>query len=78
MVIADSSVAAFYEKLAPSWSANDGAEFSDFFTHDGSLVNPFGERADGRNALLASGAQVCDPPVSSQGRPTVGRTMRAG
>jgi SnoaL-like domain len=44
-------VAAFYEKLAASWSANDGAEFAAFFTEDGSLVNPFGQRADGRDAL---------------------------
>jgi uncharacterized protein (TIGR02246 family) len=50
---ADSSVAAFFEKLAASWKANDGAEFAAHFTEDGSLINPFGERADGRAALAA-------------------------
>jgi uncharacterized protein (TIGR02246 family) len=47
------SVAAFDDKLAAAWSANDGAAFAAFFTEDGSLINPFGERADGRAALTA-------------------------
>ena len=50
---AEDSVAAFYEKVAASWKANDGAAFSTLFTEDGSLINPFGERADGRDALRA-------------------------
>ena len=53
MGIAETSVAAFYEKLAASWKDNDGAAFAAFFTEDGSLINPFGERADGREALRA-------------------------
>jgi uncharacterized protein (TIGR02246 family) len=51
MGLAEDSVAAFHEKLAASWSDNDGAAFAAFFTEDGSLINPFGERADGRDAL---------------------------
>lgn len=47
------SVSAFYDKLAAAWSANDGTAFAAFFTEDGSLINPFGERADGRQALTA-------------------------
>ena len=47
------SVSAFHDKLAAAWSANDGATFAGFFTEDGSLINPFGERADGRQALIA-------------------------
>ncbi|HYA44556.1 MAG TPA: SgcJ/EcaC family oxidoreductase [Acidimicrobiales bacterium] len=50
---AEHGVAAFYEKLAASWSANDGAAFAALFTEDGSLINPFGERADGQDALRA-------------------------
>jgi uncharacterized protein (TIGR02246 family) len=50
---AENSVAAFHDKLAAAWSANDGAAFAAFFAEDGSLINPFGERADGREALTA-------------------------
>ncbi len=53
MGVADSSVAKLYEKLAAAWKDNDGAAFAAFFTEDGSLINPFGERADGREALRA-------------------------
>ena len=49
----DSSIVAFHDKLAAAWTANDGAAFAAFFTEDGSLINPFGERADGREALTA-------------------------
>jgi uncharacterized protein (TIGR02246 family) len=49
----DNSVVAFHTKVAAAWSANDGAAFAAFFTEDGSLINPFGERADGREALAA-------------------------
>ena len=50
----ENSVVAFHEKLAAAWSANDGTVFAAFFTEDGSLINPFGERADGRQALAAT------------------------
>ena len=40
-------------QAAAAWKANDGAEFAAHFTEDGSLINPFGERADGRAALTA-------------------------
>jgi len=53
MGVTESSVEAFYEKIAAAWSANDGAAFAAFFTEDGSLINPFGERADGRDDLKA-------------------------
>ncbi len=49
----ENSVVAFHDKVAAAWSANDGAAFAAFFTQDGSLINPFGERADGRQALTA-------------------------
>lgn len=38
---------------AQAWKTNDGAELGRHYTEDGSLVNPFGERADGRAALTA-------------------------
>lgn len=50
---AESSVTAFFGKLADTWKTNDGAAFASLFTQDGSLINPFGERADGRAALTA-------------------------
>jgi uncharacterized protein (TIGR02246 family) len=53
MGTAEDSVGDFHEKLAALWSANDGAAFAAFFTGDGSLINPFGERADGRDAVTA-------------------------
>jgi len=51
MNVPDGSVDAFYEKLVAAWRANDGAAFAAFFAEDGSLINPFGERADGQDAL---------------------------
>jgi len=53
MGAAESSVTAFFEAMAAAWRANDGEAFAAFFTEDGSLINPFGERADGRAALTA-------------------------
>ena len=53
MSSSENTVAAFHQKLAAAWSANDGPAFAAFFTQDGSLINPFGERADGRAALSA-------------------------
>jgi uncharacterized protein (TIGR02246 family) len=53
MTINESSVRAFFDRLSASWAENDGARFAAHFTEDGSLINPFGERADGRAALTA-------------------------
>lgn len=49
----ENTVAAFFDTVCDAWSANDGAAFAALFTEDGSLINPFGERADGRPALTA-------------------------
>jgi uncharacterized protein (TIGR02246 family) len=38
MGTAESSVTAFFSKLADTWNTNDGAAFADFFTEDGSLT----------------------------------------
>jgi len=50
---ADGDIAAFYAKLTEAWAANDGTAFAALYTEDGSLINPFGERADGRPDLGA-------------------------
>ena len=46
-------LSATYDRLAAAWKTNDGAAVAGFFSDDGSLVNPFGERADGRAAIAA-------------------------
>ncbi len=66
----EDSVAAFFSKLVDSWKNNDGAAFADDFIEDGSLINPFGERADGKAALTAmdseyfAGMSQARPPQS--------------
>ena len=41
------------EDFAAAWKANDGEAVASFYVEDGALINPFGERADGRAALAA-------------------------
>ena len=43
----------FLMRFADSWKTNDGAALAEFFTEDGTLINPFGQRADGRPAVAA-------------------------
>lgn len=43
----DSSVEEFLGSFAREWKGNDGAALGAFFTEDSSLINPFGQRADG-------------------------------
>ena len=45
------SAAEFLDRFAETWASNDGGALSELFTEDGSLVNPFGQRADGRAAV---------------------------
>lgn len=47
----ETSVTRFFESFADTWKTNDGAALADFFTDDGTLINPFGERADGRSSV---------------------------
>lgn len=44
-------VAGFFEQVCKVWGTNDGAQLAGLFSEDGSLINPFGERADGRAAV---------------------------
>lgn len=48
-----SDVEAFLKLVCDAWQSNDGRALASFFTDDGSLINPFGERADGRQAVAA-------------------------
>ena len=45
------SIQAFLDQASQVWKTNDGRAFAELFTEDGSLINPFGERADGRGAI---------------------------
>ena len=47
------AVAKFLNRFADTWASNDGAALGGSFTEDGSLINPFGQRADGREAIAA-------------------------
>jgi uncharacterized protein (TIGR02246 family) len=49
----EDGVATFFEKLARAWGDNDGTRFAGYFADEGSLINPFGKRADGRAALAS-------------------------
>jgi uncharacterized protein (TIGR02246 family) len=42
-----------YQRFAADWKTNDGARIAGSFVEDGALINPFGERADGRAAIGA-------------------------
>jgi uncharacterized protein (TIGR02246 family) len=38
-------------RFSGAWKANDGAAVAACFVEDGALINPFGQRADGRTAI---------------------------
>jgi len=46
-----SGVEAFLQRVADTWKTNDAAAIAGFFTDDGTLINPFGQRAEGRDAI---------------------------
>lgn len=47
------SVAEFFERFGKAWDRNEAEEVAQLFTDDGTLINPFGQRADGRPAVTA-------------------------
>jgi uncharacterized protein (TIGR02246 family) len=53
MVLESDGAAKFLDRFAETWASNDGDALGEMFTADGSLVNPFGQRADGRQAIGA-------------------------
>jgi uncharacterized protein (TIGR02246 family) len=46
-------IKASYDSFCTAWTTNDGTALGNFFVEDGSLINPFGGRADGRAAVSA-------------------------
>lgn len=53
MSVSVAEIKATYERYAADWRSNDGARVASGFAEDGALLNPFGERADGRAAIAA-------------------------
>lgn len=47
------AIKASLDRFCAAWQANDGTALGGYFTDDGSLINPFGQRADGRTAVAA-------------------------
>ena len=45
------SAAKFLDRFAETWDTNDGRALGELFVEDGTLINPFGQRADGRAAV---------------------------
>jgi uncharacterized protein (TIGR02246 family) len=41
------------DDFSAAWKNNDGAALADCFVEDGTLINPFGQRADGRAAVAS-------------------------
>ena len=54
---AHDQIKSTFERFSAAWQANDGAAAAGFFVDDGSLINPFGERADGRAAIAGMYSQ---------------------
>jgi uncharacterized protein (TIGR02246 family) len=46
-------IRSMLERFAAAWKENDGSAVGSFFTDDGTLINPFGERAGGRGSVTA-------------------------
>lgn len=46
-------VKSTFDRFSAAWKTNDGAAVASFFVEDGALINPFGQRADGRTAIAA-------------------------
>jgi uncharacterized protein (TIGR02246 family) len=49
----ETAVEEFFRLLVDTWKTNDGPGVASLYTEDGALINPFGERADGRAAIAA-------------------------
>jgi len=46
-------ISSTLERFTAAWNANDSAALAAFFVDDAALINPFGQRADGRVAVAA-------------------------
>src|SRR5262245_15455208 len=50
-------IKAVFEDFSAAWKSNSGAAVAALFVEDGALVNPFGQRANGRKAVEAMYAE---------------------
>jgi len=71
------SVQAFLDQAGQVWKTNDGGAFADLFTEDGSLINPFGERVDGRGAVGAMYSEYFKGMLSGTSTTTTVQSVRA-
>src|ERR1044071_9921784 len=71
------SVQTFFDRAAQVWQANDGGAFAHLFAEDGSLINPFGERADGRGAVGAMYSEYFKGMLSGTSTSTTVQSVRA-
>ena len=46
-------IKSMFDRFSDAWKTNDGAAVASFFVEEGTLINPFGHRADGRTAIAA-------------------------
>jgi uncharacterized protein (TIGR02246 family) len=49
----DRGIEELFGATADAWKTNDGSAVGSFFVEDGTLINPFGQRAEGRSAIAA-------------------------
>lgn len=54
------SIEQFFASFRDTWKTNDGEALGGLFSQDGSIVNPFGQRADGRAAVGAMYSEYFD------------------
>jgi uncharacterized protein (TIGR02246 family) len=71
------SIQAFLDQADQVWKTNDGGAFADLFTEDGSLINPFGERVDGRGAVGAMYSEYFKGMLSGTSTTTTVQSVRA-
>jgi uncharacterized protein (TIGR02246 family) len=71
------SIQAFLDESGQVWKTNDGGAFADLFTEDGSLINPFGERVDGRGAVAAMYSEYFKGMLSGTSAATTVQSARA-
>src|SRR5258708_40286347 len=50
-------IKASLDRFCAAWHTNDGATVGGYFVDEGSLINPFGQRADGRTAVATMYAE---------------------
>ncbi|HWC36608.1 MAG TPA: SgcJ/EcaC family oxidoreductase [Mycobacteriales bacterium] len=72
----EASVAEFLDQLCKAWETNDGAELGSLFTGDGSLINPFGQRAEGRSGVAAMYAEYFTGILAGTSTSVTGQAVR--